>query len=314
MLKISYEVKKSIVINKQISDVYDFMSNFNNWNLWSPWLCLEPETKTVVSGQPKTVGHKHFWEGKMIGSGDMTLVDLSDKKFIKIKLQFYKPWKAQSDVCFTLEPEWGSTKVTWEMNATLPFFMFFFKKMMAGFIGNDFNRGLSMLKQYLETGKIESQTSVKGNKKRSGFYAVGIKTKSLVENLSQDMTVDFGKLHQYIQEGKLPKPDFMLDFTHEFDMVNGVMTYTAAVGYNKKIVLPSDLKLNVISVGDHEALEVLHVGSYQNLGNAWSTAMAIQRYKKLKKSKNIPPYEVYLNNPQQTLSKDLQTLIVIPLK
>ena len=62
-----------------------------------------------------------------------------------------------------------------------------------------------------------------------------------------------------------------------------------------------------------QAFHVEHTGSYENLGNAWSAANQIVRYRKLKQSK-VGAFEIYRNNPETTDPADLKTDIYLPLK
>jgi len=51
----------------------------------------------------------------------------------------------------------AETRVTWSMQSSLPFFLFFMRKSFENFVGMDYDRGLRMLKEQLESGKISSR-------------------------------------------------------------------------------------------------------------------------------------------------------------
>ena len=82
----------------------------------------------------------------MIGSGGMTVTGEIENQRIDCDLQFLKPWKSQADVAFILEEKDGATHLTWNMESSLPFFLFMMKDMMTAMIGSDYERGLSMMK------------------------------------------------------------------------------------------------------------------------------------------------------------------------
>jgi len=50
------------------------------------------------------------------------------------------------------------TKVTWTMNGCVPIFLFFMIGMMKAWIGMDYERGLMMLKELAEKGKVDALT------------------------------------------------------------------------------------------------------------------------------------------------------------
>jgi len=49
------------------------------------------------------------------------------------------------------------------------------------------------------------------------------------------------------------------------------------------------------------------------LGTAWATQVMHQRAKKFKSKKGLVPFEVYLNNPQDTEEKELKTAVCFPV-
>ena len=53
---------------------------------------------------------------------------------IEYRLSFLKPWKSVNETRFHLTEQGSGTKVTWSMQGSLPFFMFFLKGMMTGWV------------------------------------------------------------------------------------------------------------------------------------------------------------------------------------
>ena len=95
--------EKSIVINKSASEIFDVLSDLNKWNIWSPWIHIEPRSKTNVTGPAKKVGQTQTWEGEVVGSGKMTFTELNEPTNLIIKLEFYKPWKSIAETFFNLK-------------------------------------------------------------------------------------------------------------------------------------------------------------------------------------------------------------------
>lgn len=312
MFSIPFYCERSIKINKSISLVYQTISDFNTWKEWSPWLCQESTCPVHIEAEAHTVGHKQSWDGNQIGSGNIVITNLEVNKAIYFNINFLKPWKSHSKVSFILEEEGTSSIVKWTMQGTLPFFLFFMKKSMSAWIGSDYDRGLSMLKDYLEQGKIESDSQLQGEKSKEGFYYLGKKHKTKISEMPQVMQMDFEDLSNLMKEGKLNSPQRVISLYHSFDMVNGVCEFTSAYAYDEKP--ENDANLLEGHYNPHKVLQVLHTGSFKHLGNAWSTALGYQRYAKKKSNKHIPWYEEYLNSPHEVQEKDLKTEVNIPVK
>ena len=147
-------VVKSINVKCTIEEAYKTLMDFKQWLPWSPWLILEKDVKLEFKEEDRY----YKWTGKLVGSGEMTIEATEPNKAIYYNLTFLKPWKSKSKVSFKLRPSGSDeTTITWTMDGSLPFFMFWMKKMMQNYIGMDYERGLRMLKNYLEDGKVHSE-------------------------------------------------------------------------------------------------------------------------------------------------------------
>ena len=315
MFSIPFELNRSIIINKPAEQVFASLGDFNQWGIWSPWIIIEPDCPVKVTNPAVTIGHQQEWNGTRIGSGRMELIEKTDNQRLAYDLEFISPWKSQSKTQFELEKvqdENGepATKVTWYMQGTLPIFLFFMKKMMSAFVGSDYERGLKMLKEYLENGVVNSHVDINGIKPQDGFYYVGYAHQMNADEISNVMGPSFEKL----MTSDIPQPDLCLTVVNKFDMVNKQCDLVAAVAYRNKpdFDLPEGMIMDQVPA--HSALEVLHKGSYQHLPNGWSTLMNFLRYKKLKANKKVKEYEVYLNDPREVAVEDLETAIYAPIK
>lgn len=317
MFSIGFSLSRSIVINRPIEQVMQNVGDFNHWNAWSPWIIQEPDCPVEVSGEANTVGHSQKWQGDRIGTGKITITDIQPNQKIAYDLVFLAPWKSQSKTQFTFESvtssesgEGSATKVSWAMQGSLPFFLFFMKKMMTAMIGSDYARGLSMLKEYIETDTVLSKVDINGIKPQKGFHYVGFRHKCHIENIKETM----GPVFQQLIDERLPLPDLMLTISHKFDFVTGECELTGAFAYHEK---PSfDVPTNMVfgEYPAHNALEINHTGSYSHLSNGWATAKHYQQFAKLKSAKKLADYEVYRNAPKSVAERDLLTTILLPLR
>lgn len=96
-------------------------------------------------------------------------------------------------------------------------------------------------------------------------------------------------------------------------MVKGQVSYTAAVPVEE---IPSNLPSEFVQ-GEIPASKIYtlrHIGSYDHLGNAWTTMYMMHRNKEFKPLKNVHPYEMYLNMPGEVPDEKLMTDIVFAIK
>ena len=311
MFSIGFSVERSETIQRDVSDVYSSLANFNEWPHWSPWLCQEPDCPVIVDGAPGTLGHRQEWNGTFIGSGNMRLESTTENESLDYELNFLKPWKMTSRVGFNLSPAADGTKVTWWMDGKLPLFLFFMKKKMDGFVGSDYQRGLSMFKEYLEDGEVLTYTSVEGVNERPGFHYFGRRRTCALSDIGDAMRNDLAELSGMVDAGTLDKPVNILSIYHDFDMGNQVCDYTTGFAYGASQE-PRDGFVTGELPG-HKALLVRHNGPYRHVGNAWAAAMGYVRANH-KINKSVPMYEIYSNDPHQAEESDVETEVYVPVK
>ena len=176
----------------------------------------------------------------------------------------------------------------------------------------DFERGLRLLKDYVEDGQVHSQLNFIGYSQQAAKKYIGYRRKTTSDGVGPDMEADFEKLREQAPKygSDMSKS---LSIYHKFDLVKDKVEYTAAVEVEE---VPSDLPDHMIS-GSMPATKVYtleHVGPYEHLGNAWSTLHSMIRAKEIKVKKGIHPYETYGNNPGDTEPNELITHIHFAVK
>jgi len=257
------------------------------------------------------VGHSQSWNGSFIGSGKIYITAARLNDHIDYDLKFIKPWKSESRTGFRFATVGENTKISWWMRGTLPFFMFFMKKMMTTMIGIDYDRGLSMLKELLETGTVLSETSIKGVVDCEPLYYLGKRRACDISDVGPAMEEDFAEMSRLLEKSKLPEPKRVFSIYHKYAMVQGNCEYTSGFLYDA----PQNAPEGVVSgqVPAHRAVRVDHRGAYRFLGNAWSAAIGYARSKH-KINKALPMYEIYPNSPKEVAEAEVLTEIYAPVK
>lgn len=300
-------VNKSIQINAPINEVYNKLNDFHHWEVWSPWLITDKSARVNVNED----GKYYSWQGERVGEGNMKVIAEKEGE-INYDLHFLKPWKSQADVGFKLTPKGEGTEVTWSMESKIPLFLFWMKKSMTAFVGMDYERGLRMLKDYVEEGKVHSDLDFKGNKPIDGFKYIGIKRSCKIANMGVDMGQQFTKLGTFVKENNINPEGDTLSIYHKWDMVAGTAEYTAAIPVKE---IPANLSNGFITgeIPKTNVHAVAHTGKYEHLGNAWTAQYGMQRAKVFKSNKKLDPMEVYKNDPTKTPANELVTEILFPV-
>lgn len=225
-------VTRSIHVDVPKEKVKEVLTDFKQWTQWSPWLITEPEAQVTYAED----GNQYAWDGKRIGAGEMRKGNMTNDH-LSFDLTFLKPWKSTSITSFDLKETAKGTEVKWNMDSSLPFFMFWMKKLMEGWIGMDYERGLRMLKEKLETGTIQSKLEFQGETDYPGCTFVGIKRTVPMDQIDIAMEKDFSELITATAKADNIAGDMFSQY-HKWQIVKRSVTYTAGVAVKE---IPADL-------------------------------------------------------------------------
>jgi len=143
-----FRIVRSASILAPPSALFAQVNDFHKWESWSPWEKLDPAMKKSFEGAPSGTGAIYAWAGNdQVGEGRMTVTGSRPDEFIRIKLEFLKPWEATNTTEFTFTPEGDRTAVTWSMSGENNFMSKAFGLFMNmdKMIGDDFEKGLAQL-------------------------------------------------------------------------------------------------------------------------------------------------------------------------
>ena len=307
----AYHVTRSILVKAPMKQVQDSLCDYRQWPKWSPWLIIEPEAQLNFNHKQGTIGAAYDWKGELTGEGSMTLANISKNK-LEMDLNFITPFKSTAKVSFNLQEAVDGTKITWNMDSKLPFFLFWMVKNIKAYIGMDYERGLRMLQDYLETGSVASKIKIEGVSNLKPQQYIGIANQCTIEEMMNVMPKDFQTVYQFLQDNNLSQEVVPFAIYNTFDIFDKHMQFISAVPIDKEIAVTAPFITGELSGGD--ALKVTHTGAYKHLGNGWAAAFSFARHKKIKTKKTPVGIEFYFNSPMNTPAEELRSEIVLPLK
>jgi len=305
-------VSRSIDINAPLESVLPLLLRFEHWPKWSPWLCQEPEAEVTYTGPQGEIGSGYSWNGQRVGAGSMSLTSASESR-LDCDLNFLKPFKSQASVGFDLERlNDDQCRIQWSMQSSLPFFMFFMRKAFEAYIGADYKRGLSMLKELAETGEIMSKVSIEAITDLPEVEYIGISSGGQLADLGEIMRHSFPKLEAIVASSALSACGAPYCHYRVMDPVNDRWEFIVALPVSGDASTPG------FERGTRPAIKrcahVRHTGHYIHLGNAWATAFGWMRAEKHRHKKKMGGFEIYLDDPTTTNAEQLRTDLYIPLK
>ncbi len=147
-------VERSATVTADQSEVFALVSDYRQFNSWSPWAARDPETEYEFSGPATGVGSKMSWrsEDPSVGNGMQEIVEIEPDAMVRSRLTF-EGFDAPSYATFKLQPADGGTRVTWSFDANMDNMLGRYMGLtMDKWVGADYEQGLARLKELAEKG------------------------------------------------------------------------------------------------------------------------------------------------------------------
>ena len=151
----AFTVTRSARLAVPPEKVFPHVNDLHQWEAWSPWAKMDPNSKNSFQGPASGVGAALAWAGNhKVGEGRMTITESQPGNLIRFRLEFLKPMKATNLATFSFQPEAGQTIVTWTMSGNNNFVGKAFGLVVNcdRMIGGQFEQGLANLKGVAESG------------------------------------------------------------------------------------------------------------------------------------------------------------------
>ena len=105
-------LERYVFIDAPPASIFPEVSNFKNFNTWSPWSKMDPAAKYTYEGIDATAGSKMSWDGPKTGKGSQWIEEIEVDRRVKCGMSF-EGFEGAIFSEFILEPEGQGTKVTW---------------------------------------------------------------------------------------------------------------------------------------------------------------------------------------------------------
>ncbi len=150
-------MERAIVVNASPASIFQVVNNYKNFNRWSPWAELDPDTKYFYEGPESGVGAKMRWESKhdQVGNGAQWILESEENKRVKSQMQFGEIGGTYTSEII-LTPVEGGTEIVWTYDGDvtgtgLSSSMYkVMGMMMDKFLGPVYEQGLAKLRNVVE--------------------------------------------------------------------------------------------------------------------------------------------------------------------
>jgi len=134
-------------------------------------------------------------------------------------------------------------------------------------------------------------------------------------NYNQSAMQAWKKLFEYISQNNLENEQ-TLHIGTPLDNPNITpeekLRYNACITYSGEFKPVGEIGIKTIQGGNHATF--LHKGPYELLYDFYNAIFMEWLPKSEKVLRELPPFEIYLNDPKITKSEDLETLVHIPIQ
>ncbi len=146
-------IEKTIVINKDVHEVFSFLKETKNQDRFSVWNMKDPGMKKTYSGEDGTKGFIYTWDSadKNVGAGEQEITSIEEDTRIDYEIRFERPVKNVAQSGFKVDKQHqNSTSVTWFFASPSKFPMSLFAPFLKKMLGKQIEEGLQNLKALLE--------------------------------------------------------------------------------------------------------------------------------------------------------------------
>ncbi|WP_105101399.1 SRPBCC family protein [Microbulbifer pacificus] len=201
--------ERSVYITKPPEVVFPYLNNFRNFNQWSPWYQIDPDTEYTYEGFPEGIGAVMKWQSDnpSVGTGSQTITASEPYSHIAMDLDFGAQGQAKSG--FQLQSQGSGTNVTWTFSSDMggsPIARWM-GLMVSKMVGKSYEEGLQKLKTV-----VESQDNPAGSAAPDANNATPAGPGAI-----EPGEIDPGMENEIIEDDEIDEPDSDGDALEEFE-------------------------------------------------------------------------------------------------
>ncbi len=304
----NFRVRRSIEIEAPADAVFAAIVDFKSWPQWSPWLMHEPDANLVYSDNFQQEGGYYTWDGKVVGAGRLTHINIKPNSRIDQQIAFTRPFKSVNQVSWEFESRDDRTQVSWEMAGSMPFLFRFMTKRMEPMIGRDYELGLALLNGYMNSTAAHPTIGFAGPQELENFSYWAIPCNGNLRQLEAARQPAIESLNA----AAAGKSGLALIIYHQFDPL--ASSYRAEIAIPITDGAPSSNYTRREFIGGSYFRLTLH-GDHRFIPLGWYALSCHCRMHRIKQDKSRPALEIYHDSPtDMSDSNQIATALYMPIR
>jgi len=313
-------IERQTTIAAKPATVFAYLNGWKNFNQWSPWASLDPQTQYRYEGPLMGVGAKQSWssEQKNVGHGSQEITAVEPDKSITIKLML--PDMAPSVVTQTLTPEGEGTRIVWAMDADMGLNPLnrWFGLLLEKFIGPDYEKGLAHMKPLIED--LPKDDLAGSGISLVSTIAVPLLVVSDAGSAAGDgaevagkLGAAYQKISVWMQANGYQTAGAPIAINRKFDEQTKFWEFDAGIPVDKVGSAPGpETGIKAISGYAGPALKITHIGAYSTMESSYAKLAAYKAIAGL--DDNGEAWEHYLDDATTKPAAEVKTDIYWPVK
>lgn len=152
LTKKGYDVRRELVINAPIQEVFSYLKHLKNQDHFNIWVMTDPDAQKTFKGEDGTIGFVYAWNGnKKSGEGEQEIKNITEGQIIETEIRFVRPFAAIAYANYKTEAlSDNQTKITWNNASTMKYPLNIMVPIVERMLAKDMDTSLSNLKKILE--------------------------------------------------------------------------------------------------------------------------------------------------------------------
>lgn len=303
-----YSIKKTkeIAISKDV--VFNFVSDFTNWNYWNPF--YSQTSVETISENLKIYTLSNAKQSVVYETLNSYATDSIQQKF-KLNNEIQDlVWKFQSTTKGTL--------ITYEARGHLTLKEKIFSFLYGGaqnYLGEEFEKSLVNIERYLVKELNTYKITINGIVTQPESLFIAKKDSSSIKDFTVNFKNHFPSILSFAKENNLTYKEYPFILFDKWDSINNTTKYKAGLFVQEEIITSEGSDISGGILPEYKAVKVTLIGNHLHNKKAWDEAFRYMSKNKLTEDLTGNYLEIYkVYNATEKQPSKWVTEIYIPIK